>query len=474
MNTSSYLKLSRHNVYIFRRRIPKSLADFFVTNELRVSTKTSDKKIALHIARNIANESDLLFARLKKNKNMADKKDFTELNNKLDHWKEKNYLRTQIDELDDLRLQDMIESNRKIKELKEGHERVLNEREVSHNRTIETVYASASKKINNPATLANDDLKLSVLVDEFFSAESLEIRKNAVATVRKNRDSLKLFIEIIGDKHISQIGQPDAVVFGRACPHYGRKEGAKRAVSTINGYMNSVSKFSSWVSSIHSETGHIKLDFSDLRYKNTNRPADERPAFTREEVIRILNHPQLLSFKITEPVKYWLPYIAAYTGARLEEITQLSPMTDIYEADGIWVIDINDRDGKSVKTRSSIRRVPIHSELITIGLLEYVKNLKTINAKTLFPDENVRDGRTGKNASKRVNRFIQKVVGIEKKSIHCFRHTFATILKRSELIESIAAEVMGQKHGGITYDRYGKGYLSETLKKAVERISFTD
>ena len=64
MNTSSYLKLSRYNVFIFRRRIPKSLLDFFSTNELRISTKTRDKKTALRIARSIANESDLLFQQL--------------------------------------------------------------------------------------------------------------------------------------------------------------------------------------------------------------------------------------------------------------------------------------------------------------------------------------------------------------------------------------------------------------------------
>ncbi|MFM9834988.1 MAG: DUF6538 domain-containing protein, partial [Methylophilaceae bacterium] len=79
MTTSSYLKLSRHNVYIFRRRIPKSLLDYFKTNELRISTKSSNKKTALYIARSIANESDLLFERLKNNHNMAEKKALTGL-----------------------------------------------------------------------------------------------------------------------------------------------------------------------------------------------------------------------------------------------------------------------------------------------------------------------------------------------------------------------------------------------------------
>jgi integrase len=177
-------------------------------------------------------------------------------------------------------------------------------------------------------------------------------------------------------------------------------------------------------------------------------------------------------FKFNEPVKYWLPYIAAYSGARLEEITQLSPITDIYVEDGVWIFDINERDTKSVKNLPSVRRIPIHSHLIKLGLIEYIEILKISKANTLFPDEKIRDGRTGKNAGKRVNRFIQKVVGVENKTLHSFRHTFATTLKRSGIDESLAAEIMGHQHGGITYDRYAKGYLSGTLKMAVETIVY--
>jgi hypothetical protein len=40
------------------------------------------------------------------------------------------------------------------------------------------------------------------------------------------------------------------------------------------------------------------------------------------------------------------------------------------------------------------------------------------------------------------------------------------------LDEGVAAAIMGHEHGGITYKRYGKNYLPETLKEAVEKIRF--
>lgn len=473
MNSSSYLKLSRHNVYIFRRRIPKCLLDFFITNELRISTKTSNKKTAIHIARKIANESDILFEQLKNNKNMTDEKDdFLELSKTIERWKETNYFKTRIEEEFDGRLQEIVNGKQEIKKLEIAQQQALIQQQATFKLAVEALSGLGFEKPALHGNASKIDYKLSELVEDFFSAESLETRGNAVATIRKNRDSLNLFIEIIGDKLISELAQPDAVKFAKACLLYGRKDGKKRAVSTVNGFMNSVSKFSSWVTSLHSETGHTKLDFSNLRYKSSSRPADERAAFSREEVIRILNHPKLVAFKEDEPIKFWLPYISAYSGARLEEITQLSPVNDIYVEDNVWIFDINKRDGKSVKNNAAIRRIPIHSELIKQGFLEYLETMKAAKEQTIFQGEKMRDGRTGKNAGKRVNRFIQKVVGIEIKSLHSFRHTFATNLKRAEVNGLIAAEIMGHKHGGISYDRYAKGFLSNTLKIAVEKIDF--
>jgi len=66
----------------------------------------------------------------------------------------------------------------------------------------------------------------------------------------------------------------------------------------------------------------------------------------------------------------WVPWICAYTGARVNEITQLRAM-DIRQVDGVWVFHITPEAG-SVKTRKA-RSVPIHSHLLEQGITDLAK-----------------------------------------------------------------------------------------------------
>jgi len=59
------------------------------------------------------------------------------------------------------------------------------------------------------------------------------------------------------------------------------------------------------------------------------------------------------------PGYYWVTNIAAYTGARLGEVAQLTT-NDIELRDNIWCFSFNNQNGKKIKTQSSIRKVPIH------------------------------------------------------------------------------------------------------------------
>ena len=56
---------------------------------------------------------------------------------------------------------------------------------------------------------------------------------------------------------------------------------------------------------------------------------------------------------------------------RTEEICKLR-VDELKKEDGIWFFDIK---GK-VKTRNSVRRVPIHEKLIELGLLKYTELIK--------------------------------------------------------------------------------------------------
>jgi integrase len=70
---------------------------------------------------------------------------------------------------------------------------------------------------------------------------------------------------------------------------------------------------------------------------------------------------------------YWLPLIALFSGARRTEIAQLK-VGDVRQGDGwIWFFDLtNESEDQSLKTSFSAGSVPLHSELIRLGLLAVV------------------------------------------------------------------------------------------------------
>ncbi|QDC36478.1 DUF6538 domain-containing protein [Sphingobium fuliginis] len=69
-------------------------------------------------------------------------------------------------------------------------------------------------------------------------------------------------------------------------------------------------------------------------------------------------------------VRRWVPWICAYTGARVNEITQLRA-DDVQQIDGYWVIKITPEAGR-VKTKE-FRYVPVHEHLLAQGFLALVK-----------------------------------------------------------------------------------------------------
>lgn len=70
---------------------------------------------------------------------------------------------------------------------------------------------------------------------------------------------------------------------------------------------------------------------------------------------------------------YFRRKVCAYTGARVNEITQLRG-EDVSEVNGIWTVHITPEAG-SVKTGEA-RSVPLHPHLIELGLVEVLSGTK--------------------------------------------------------------------------------------------------
>lgn len=209
---------------------------------------------------------------------------------------------------------------------------------------------------------------------------------------------------------------------------------------------------------------------------------DKRDPFAAEQLNKIFHAPLYTGckddengyMKIGENVprraRFWLPLIALWSGLRLEEICQLYAV-DVYDYRDIPIMDIQESKihaDKSLKTRNSIRVVPVHPELVKLGFLEYVKEIKRQEHKFLFPElVRSKNGTLGHSISKWFSRFLKNIdAKTDKTSFHSFRHTLAGGLKECETPEHIANALCGWEKNSM-YSLYGK---KEAIKKVYRHL----
>jgi integrase len=173
----------------------------------------------------------------------------------------------------------------------------------------------------------------------------------------------------------------------------------------------------------------------------------------------------------------WVALIALYTGARLEEIAQLTT-ADVREvaANGatVWVIDVHNGGENKLKNETSARLIPVHSDLVRVGLLDYVKALK---AGPLFPGLTRRESKGGKVGARVGELFRKKLVALKLKRdglcFHSFRHNVATALRVAGVPQEDAARVLGHAVAGMSYGTYAQaGPGLKRVAAVVEMIRY--
>ena len=102
---------------------------------------------------------------------------------------------------------------------------------------------------------------------------------------------------------------------------------------------------------------------------------------------------------------------------------------------GIWCIDVIPEDGKSVKTATSKRIIPIHPLLLELGFLDYIAAQKRDGKRDLFPGLRPEKAtRAGENLGEWFSRYLG-CIGMkrERLSFQSFRHSFNTHLFNREV-----------------------------------------
>ncbi|WP_371157000.1 DUF6538 domain-containing protein [Jannaschia sp. 2305UL9-9] len=159
----------------------------------------------------------------------------------------------------------------------------------------------------------------------------------------------------------------------------------------------------------------------------------------------------------------WVPWICAYTGARVSEITQLR-REDLIEENGISCIRITPEAG-SVKT-GAYRMVPLHPHLLEMGLKTFIQSSPE---GPLFY-ESKRPGEDSvtraKNTGKKVGYWVREVAGVTDKGVwpnHGWRHRFKTVARDVDIPPEYSDALTGHQDGRASTS-YG-----ETTVKALWR-----
>ncbi|MGO4908631.1 DUF6538 domain-containing protein [Pseudorhodobacter sp. W20_MBD10_FR17] len=130
-------------------------------------------------------------------------------------------------------------------------------------------------------------------------------------------------------------------------------------------------------------------DYSTEKPKEAHGQKKKRkvPPFTSSELRLILDHVQMRYDK--DVMDYWLPFLAAYGGARREELGQLL-ISDVITSGNIPYLNITDDDPlQKVKNKHSVRGVPIPPALIEMGFMEFVERRRKAGGRFLFQEDYV-------------------------------------------------------------------------------------
>ncbi len=192
-----------------------------------------------------------------------------------------------------------------------------------------------------------------------------------------------------------------------------------------------------------------------------------------QKIVDVLPLPD--SNKNWKPSWLWVPLITMFTGARKNEVCQLYK-ADILDLNGIKCFHFSDEiytdddfenDDKRIKTDAA-KYVPIHSNLIELGFLDFVKSVTT---PRLFPELNLHRDGFG-HSFKWFDRHFP-IRHNRKVPSHSFRHTVSNRMNDAGIVLAHRADILGHEKGSITTNSdYTDRTLISVLKYAIETVKY--
>ncbi|MEG0859757.1 MAG: site-specific integrase [Pseudomonas sp.] len=312
-------------------------------------------------------------------------------------------------------------------------------------------------------------LKLSEALARYVQSISMSGRSEYVSrrhAVDYSR-AVNRFITEMGDQPIAAIQPSDIHTFAANLiqpPDDKVKPLATSSTRLLLARLSSVMAFSVDSGLIEINPVTASRIHKRLGSGKTKRRLDDNRGYSWSELVTLFSHSEFQQLRTAKGrpgnAVFWIPLIAAYTGGRREELAQLY-VEDIHQHEGgSWFIRIiDDRPDKSVKTDSSRREIPVHPDLIALGLLTLVQD-RTPGTRVFPQLVKVSDGFAG-IVSKSWRPITQRCGAYQpgRNPLHAFRHTFKTLAREHGIPKEVSDWITGHSSGHVG-DSYGINPLS--------------
>lgn len=317
--------------------------------------------------------------------------------------------------------------------------------------------------------LRQRELSADVRLVDMFEGYVAE-QKPKRSTIRAWRRQIDRLVAFLGHDNARNITAADILRWKEHLLATPNEKGKKLTARTVKDtYLAAVKSVLGWAF----ENGHLSMNpASKVRVRVPRAVRVRDPGYSNDEAKAILAAADLPPRSKVSPQSAfayrWIAWLCAYSGARVNEITQLRKQ-DVLQIEGHWVILITPEAG-TVKGNSH-RYVPVHSAVTARGFIDEIAGKPDgplffdLSRRKTGSDENPQPKKVGE----RIAKWVREDVGITDPILqpnHAWRHRFKSLARKHRMDPEIRDVIQGH-----TPRTEGEGYgTREHIELMVEEI----
>ncbi|MGH8053441.1 MAG: DUF6538 domain-containing protein [Stenotrophomonas sp.] len=229
--------------------------------------------------------------------------------------------------------------------------------------------------------------------------------------------------------------------------------------------------------------------FTTVKASKAKKP---RHVFSNDELKILYAGAGIETFRKAKfPLYVWGSILLLFTGARPAEISQLQYQDVTQDENGTWylrlmpddegeegIADDDEQDTqKQFKTASSLRSIPLHTQVIQLGFLSFIQRFKS--GEQLFPEAFRHNQKISREIGDWFNGKLLKNAGLKKNGVvlYCLRHTVINRFKADATMDHYACAYTGHSTADdkaisnrIYRERYGRAFKPTLLAEKLHPL----